>query len=135
MDIKLHKTATTTPRIRQEIQQAPASVSDSELARRYHVSGPTIARWRHRTTQYDRSHTRHNLLTTLSPIQEEIVVALREYLRLSVDDLLKVAKECLHPDLSRSALERLMKRRGLPSLATLHKQKNLWSPRFCNAEV
>lgn len=44
MDIKLHKTATTTPRIRQVIQQAPASISDSELARRYHVSCPTIAR-------------------------------------------------------------------------------------------
>ncbi|QEA38284.1 IS481 family transposase [Pistricoccus aurantiacus] len=123
MDIKLHKTATTTPRIRQEIQQAPASTSDSELARRYRVSCPTIARWRHRTTQQDRSHTRHNLLTTLSPIQEEIVVALREYLRLSVDDLLKVAREFLHPSLSRSALERLMKRRGLPSLATLYKQE------------
>lgn len=45
MDIKLHKTATTTPRIRREIQLAPASVSDSELALRYRVSCPTIARW------------------------------------------------------------------------------------------
>jgi len=116
MDIKLHKTATTTPRIRQEIQQAPAAVSGSELARRYHVSCPTIARWRYRTTQHDRSHTLHHLLTTLSPAQEEIVMALRESLRLSVDDLLTVAKEFLHPDLSRSALERLLKRRGLPSL-------------------
>ncbi|GAA3893243.1 IS481 family transposase [Halomonas cibimaris] len=123
MDIKLHKTATTTPRIRHEIQQAPAAVSDSELARRYNVSGPTIARWRYRTTQYDRSHTRHNLLTTLSPAQEEIVVALREYLRLSLDDLLTVAREFLHPDLSRSALERLMKRRELPSLAHLRQQE------------
>ena len=61
MDIKLHKTATTTPRTRQEIQQAPAAVSDSELARRYSVSCPTIARWRYRTTQHDRSHTRHHL--------------------------------------------------------------------------
>lgn len=123
MDIKLHKTATTTPRIRHEIQQAPASVSDSELARRYHVSCPTIARWRYRETQHDRPHTRHNLLTTLSPAQEEIVVALREYLRLSVDDLLVVAREFLHPALSRSALQRLLKRRGLPSLAALKKQE------------
>lgn len=53
MDIKLHKMATTTPRIPREIQQGPASVSDSELARRYHVSGPTITRWRYRSTQYD----------------------------------------------------------------------------------
>lgn len=123
MDIKLHKTATTTPRIRREIQQAPASISDSELARRYRVSCPTIARWRYRETQHDLPHTRHNLLTTLSPAQEEIVVALREYLRLSVDDLLVVAREFLHPALSRSALQRLLKRRGLPSLAALKKQE------------
>ncbi len=51
------------------------------------------------------------------------MVALREYLRLSVDDLLVVAKEFLHPDLSRSALQRLLKRRGLPSLAALEKQE------------
>lgn len=55
MDIKLHKTATTTPRIRREIQLAPASVSDSELALRYRVSCPTIARWRYRETQHDLS--------------------------------------------------------------------------------
>ncbi|WP_422730568.1 hypothetical protein [Litchfieldella xinjiangensis] len=54
MDIKLHKTTTTTPRIHQEIQQALASVSNSELARRYHVSCPTIARWRYHSTQHDR---------------------------------------------------------------------------------
>ncbi|GHB14764.1 hypothetical protein GCM10007159_41480 [Modicisalibacter luteus] len=51
------------------------------------------------------------------------MVALREYLRLSVDDLLVVAKEFLHPDLSRSALQRLLRRRGLPSLAALEKQE------------
>lgn len=77
MDIKLHKTATTTPRIRREIQQAPASISDSELARRYRVSCPTIARWRYRETQHDLSHTRHNLLKTLSPAQCLLRVVLR----------------------------------------------------------
>lgn len=38
MDIKLHKQATTTPKIRAEIQAAPASITDSELARQYGVS-------------------------------------------------------------------------------------------------
>ncbi|TDX23310.1 integrase-like protein [Modicisalibacter xianhensis] len=51
------------------------------------------------------------------------MVALRDYLRLSVDDLLVVAKEFLHSDLSRSALQRLLRRRGLPSLAALEKQE------------
>ncbi len=34
MDIKLHKQATTRPKIRAEIQSATSSISDSELARR-----------------------------------------------------------------------------------------------------
>ena len=38
MDIKLHKQATTTPKIRAEIQAAPSSLTDSELARQYGVS-------------------------------------------------------------------------------------------------
>lgn len=67
MNIKLHKQATTTPKIRAEIQQAPASISDLALARKYGVSDSTIRRWRYRTDVYDRSHTRHNLLATLSP--------------------------------------------------------------------
>ena len=57
MDIKLHKQATTTPKTRAEIQSAPASISDSELARRYGVTDVTVRRWRDRDAVYDRSHT------------------------------------------------------------------------------
>ncbi len=88
MNIKPHKQATTTPKIRAEIQQAPASISDLALARKYGVSDSTIRRWRYRTDVYDRSHTRHNLLATLSPHQEEVLIVAREFLRLSLDDLL-----------------------------------------------
>ncbi|WP_240464764.1 helix-turn-helix domain-containing protein, partial [Modicisalibacter sp. 'Wilcox'] len=48
MDIKLHKQATTTPKVRAEIQAAPSSITDSELARQYGVSPATIRRWRYR---------------------------------------------------------------------------------------
>ena len=62
MDIKLHKQATTTPKIRAEIQAAPSSITDSELARRYGVATATIRWWRHPDDVNDRSHTCHNLL-------------------------------------------------------------------------
>jgi hypothetical protein len=48
MNIKLHKQATTTPKIRAEIQAAPSSISDSELARQYGVAG-----WRYRDDVQD----------------------------------------------------------------------------------
>ncbi|QJQ95216.1 MULTISPECIES: IS481 family transposase [Halomonadaceae] len=122
MDIKLHKQATTTPKIRAEIQAAPASISDSELARQYGVSDSTIRRWRYRDDVLDRPHTRHNLLATLTSEQEEVLIAAREFLRLGLDDLLVVAREFLNPRLSRSGLHRMLKRREVPTLAELAQQ-------------
>ena len=69
MHIKLHKQATTTPKIRAEIQAAPSSITDSELARQYGVSRVTIRRWRYRDDVHDRPHMRHNLLATLTSEQ------------------------------------------------------------------
>tara|TARA_B100000700_G_C14849701_1_gene763335 strand:- start:26 stop:1015 length:990 start_codon:yes stop_codon:yes gene_type:complete len=122
MDIKLHKQATTTPKIRAEIQSAPSSITDSELARQYGVATATIRRWRYRDDVHDRSHTRHNLLATLTPEQEEVLIAAREFLRLGLDDLLVVAREFLNPRLSRSGLHRMLKRREVPTLAELARQ-------------
>ncbi|GEN22434.1 hypothetical protein HCU01_03830 [Halomonas cupida] len=42
MDIKLHKQATTRPKIRAEIQAAPALIPDMVLAERFGVSDMTI---------------------------------------------------------------------------------------------
>ncbi|MDA5565500.1 IS481 family transposase, partial [Cobetia sp. MMG027] len=107
MDIKLHKQATTTPKVRAEIQAAPAHIPDTVLAERFGVSDMTIRRWRHRDDVYDRPHTRHNLLATLNREQEEVLIAARTFLRLGLDDLLVVAREFLHPTLSRAALHRM----------------------------
>ena len=114
MNIRLHKNARTTPAIRREIQEATGS--DYELAERFGVTRVTIRKWRKRTTQQDFSHTPHRLQTTLNAAQEEIVVELRKTLRLSLDDLLSVVHEFIHPSMSRSALDRLLRRRGVSRL-------------------
>jgi len=84
----LHKNATTTPTIRGQIagSEEPAAV----LAGRYGVTLDTIYRWRGRTSFEDRSHTAHQLATTLAPAQEAVVVELRRMLLLPFDDLLTV---------------------------------------------
>ncbi len=41
---RIHANARTTPRIRREAQQAPASVSHRELARRYGIHRHTVAK-------------------------------------------------------------------------------------------
>ena len=112
MIVRLHKLARTTPAIRAEIQAAPISVSNAELAQRYGVTLPTIYKWRNRQSVEDRSHTAHRLQTTLTPAQELVAVELRKMLKLTLDDLLVVVREFLNPDVSRAGLARCLKRYG-----------------------
>jgi len=114
MLIHLHKNATTTPATRLAIQQAHGT--EAELAQRFGVGKFTIRKWRKRSTVEDGSHTPHRLQTTLNTGQEEIVVYLRTHLRLSLDDLLAVVREFIEPAMSRSALDRLLRRRGVNRL-------------------
>jgi transposase InsO family protein len=116
MLITLHKNATTTPAIRAAIRKAKGS--EYELAERFGVSRDTIRKWRHRESVEDASHTAHRLQTTLNAAQEELVVYLRTQLRLPLDDLLAVVREFIEPAMSRSALDRLLRRRGHSRLPT-----------------
>jgi len=141
MMIALHKQARTTPAIRAEIAASADSVA--VLARRYNISEATVRKWRSRTTFEDRSHTAHHLQTTLNDGQEAVVVALRRSLLLSLDDLLAVVREFIHPDLSRSALDRCLRRHGVGSLRELipqpkktpHKRFKDYEPGFVHVDV
>ncbi|MGK7297502.1 MAG: IS481 family transposase, partial [Candidatus Wenzhouxiangella sp. M2_3B_020] len=117
MNIRLHANATTTPKTRAYIQSS--SKSDRELARELGITVSTVRRWRRREGVEDGSHTRKNLLATLSPAQEAIVVELRRTLLLPLDDLLAVVREFIHPRLTRSALDRCLRRNGVSRLADL----------------
>ena len=117
MEIRLHANATTTPKQRAYIQQSTRPAA--ELAVELGVSETTIRRWRARDTVQDRPHTPHRLVTTLNPLQEFVVVELRKLLLLPLDDLLVVAREFVCPELSRSALDRCLRRHGVARLADL----------------
>jgi transposase-like protein len=114
MLISLHKQATTTPKIRAAIQASadPAWV----VAERYGISEQTVWKWRKRDSVHDRSHTAHRLQTTLMPAQEAVAVVLRTTLLLPLDDLLTVVREFLNPNVSRSGLDRCLRRHGVSRL-------------------
>ena len=59
-----------------------------------------------------RDHTPHRLQTTLTPAQEAVAVVLRQALLLPLDDLLSVVREFLNPNVSRSGLDRCLRRHG-----------------------
>ena len=111
MLVKLHANAATTPKERAYIQAS--DVSDAELSRELGVSTTTVRRWRRRSDVADRASTPHKLATGFSFEEEEIAVGLRTDLGLSLDDVLEVMRRCLRPDISRSALHRCLKRRGV----------------------
>ena len=117
MLISLHKQATTTPKIRAAIQASsePAWL----VAERYGISEQTVWKWRSRDDVHDRSHTPHRLQTTLTPAQEAVAVALRKALLLPLDDLLAVVREFLNPHVSRSGLDRCLRRHGVGNLQAL----------------
>lgn len=117
MMIALHKQARTTPAVRAELGDSTESVT--VLARRFNITPATVYKWKSRKSVHDRSHTAHRLQTTLSPAQEAIVVQLRRTLLLPLDDLLAVTREFLCKDVSRSGLDRCLRRHGVGNLNAL----------------
>ncbi|MBK8636779.1 MAG: IS481 family transposase [Chromatiaceae bacterium] len=117
MNLNLHKNARTTPAIRQELRES--TKSERELAREYHLNRATVRKWRQRETGEDASHRPHHLHATLTPAQERVVVELRTTLFLSLDDLLAVTREFLNPAVSRSGMDRCLRRHGVSNLQAL----------------
>ena len=102
MIVKLHKNARTTPAVRAQLAASTEPVA--VLAKRFNLAPNTVRKWQARTDFNDRSHTAHNLQTTLNSAQEHIVVYLRKKLLLPLDDLLNVTarvpmpRGCRDPD-------------------------------------
>lgn len=67
----------------------------------------------------DRSHRPHKLSTTLIEEQEAIVAEVRRLTLIPLDDLLVVVREFVNPAVSRSGLDRCLRRHGVGSLRHL----------------
>lgn len=114
---RVHPLARTTRRTRGEIRDATASIR--ELAKRYNISVATARKWKSRDDVEDRSHRPKKLSTTLSEAQEIVVVGLRELLLLPLDDLLVITREFINAEVSRSGLDRCLRRHGVSRLSDL----------------
>lgn len=117
MSKRPHANATTTPEMRAFIRESdlPAAV----LARLLKISEATVRKWRNRESIEDESHKPKHLKTTLSPAQEYVLVELRKNLLLSLDELVAVAQEFIHPSVSRAGIQRCLKRHGVSRLSDL----------------
>lgn len=121
MLIALHKNARTTPAVRAEI--APSDEPASVLAQRFGIIEQRVYKWKTRSVFADRSHTAHHPQTVLTPAQETVVVHLRRTLLLPLDDPLAVTREFLRQPVSRSGLDRCLRRHGVGSIKALKPQE------------
>ena len=84
------------------------------LAERYNIMVATARKWKSRDDTHDRSHRPHTLSTTLTRAQELPAVEVRRTLLLPLDDLLSITREFINPSVSRSGLDRCLRRHGIP---------------------
>lgn len=115
---RTHANATTTPEMREFIRNSDMSVA--ALARLLNISEATVRKWKKRDSVEDASHAPRQLNTTLSPVQEYVVIELRVTLLLSLDELLQVTQAFINPDASRAGLARCLKRHGVSRLSGIH---------------
>lgn len=121
MNVDLHGNATTTPRIREYIQQS--SKGERALAKELGLTRDTVRRWKKKENTADGSHVPENIQTTLDPATETVLVELRRLTLSPLDDLLALGRAFIKSDLSRSALERCLQRNDVSNLQELKAQE------------
>ncbi|NRB24554.1 transcriptional regulator [Shewanella sp.] len=112
-----HRNATTTPEMRRFIQGSDFSVT--QLAKVLNISEATVRKWRKRDSVENTPNTPHHLNTTLTPLQEYVVVGLRYQLKTPLDKLLKITQKFINPNVSRSGLARCLKRYGVSKVGSI----------------
>lgn len=112
----LHGNATTTPRIRKEIQDSKKSIA--KLANQFGINPKTVIKWKHRTTTQDQKTGPKHRKSALSELEQLLVCEVRKTLLLSLDDLFITLKPII-PALSRSNLHRCLQYYGLSQLPKL----------------
>ena len=119
MEQILHGTATTTHRIRKEIQKNSENLTQKQLAERYHINVKTAAKWQKRDSVEDQiCGAKIGDNSSLSSLEDEIICQTRLKTLLPLDDLWVVLKKEI-PALTRSNLHRCLQRNKLSRLSDL----------------
>lgn len=110
-----HSKARTDIHARQQIQSNPDGLTQRGLAQRYRISVATVNKWRRRHDLPDASCRPARLHTAFTKEQEQLILSLRTWGQLSLDDLLDQI-EPIVAHATRSSLYRLLKRHDLQQL-------------------
>lgn len=113
----LHGNATTTYKVRKEIQES--NETNESLAARYNINIKTVRKWKARSSVEDQQcGKKKGQGSVLSSLEEEIICEVRKQLLLPLDDMYTLLKPEI-PSLSRSNLHRCLQRNGVSRLKDL----------------
>lgn len=111
---EVHSQDRTTLHTRAKIKASSASLV--KLAGVYNISRSTARKWKTRENPQGLSRRPHKLSTTLTLGQKEITIELCCLTLLLFDDLVHVMREFINPDVSRSGLNRCLRRHAVGNL-------------------
>ena len=120
MSQRYHNNARTTQSIRKEFQESNMSIV--ELAKKYSVSTNTVSKWKHRDFVCDKSSRPRHPSTKFTELQSKIIVEVRKFTLLPLDDLYMVIKKFI-PHATRSSVLRCLKRHKVKTLKEMAKER------------
>lgn len=110
MRLKLHKNARTTFAIRKEIKESGLSIN--ALTDKYGLSWKTVKKWREKETTEDASSRPHNLNTTLTVFQEDLILFERRQFKKTIEEIFFALEDKI-PDIYPMKIYRCLRRHGL----------------------
>ena len=116
----LHPSATTTPKIREEIFKSTESIS--KLAFKYNLNPKTVSKWKKRSSFQDKRSGPIKPKSVLTDKEQAIICEFRRITKLPLDDVFIALKGQI-ANLSRSNLYRCLKRNNLNVLPKEPKDK------------
>ncbi len=101
-----HSNARTNQHVREIIQKSNLTIV--ELAKNYNLNIKTISKWKHRNFIKDKSSRPHNIKTTLTPLEKELIKVVRTMTWMELDDLADTIVDII-PNANRSNIYRTLK--------------------------
>jgi len=113
MEIKTHKNAQTTIKLREEIHASSESIY--ALAKKFNLNWGTVKRWKQSTSLEDKSSRPHKLNTTLTIEQEDLICFERKQFKKTIEEIFFTLEDKI-PHLYPMKIYRCLCRYGLSVL-------------------
>jgi predicted transcriptional regulator len=115
-----HSNAKTNQHVREIIQKS--NLTNVELAQKYNINVKTVAKHKNRDFTQDKSSRPHNIKTTLTDLEKELIKVVRTMTWMELDDLTDAIAGVV-PNAKRSNVYRTLRAFGINRVPEEQKEK------------